>query len=345
MKASLLTGIRRLEIADVPKPSLGSETDVLVKIGAVGICGSDVHYYASGGIGSMRVEYPFTVGHEAAGTVVEVGSEVIRVRAGDRVALEPAISCGQCDQCCAGRPHTCRQLIFRSCPGEASGFLCEYVVLPERNCYPVADTTRLEQAAISEPLSIGVHAVRQSVPMKGARIAVLGTGPIGLSVLLAARAAGAEKICATDKIAARREASRTAGAFWAGDPDREDVVAGIVGREPQQLDAVFECCGEQDALDQGLELLKPGGKLMIVGIPEERRISFDVDAFRRKEITVYYVRRQNDCVQRALDLIEGGGADVDFLISHRFALEEVGEAFEMLTEYRDGVIKAMVRPW
>jgi len=338
----VLTGIRRMEVIDVPEPQLEHDTDVLVRMGAVGVCGSDVHYYVSGGIGAMRVEYPFTVGHEGAGVVSGIGQAVKSVKEGDRVALDPAISCEQCDQCLAGRPNTCRQLRFISCPGEATGCLCEYVVMPERNCYPIPDSLTLEQAAVAEPLAIGLYAVRQSVPMKGARIAILGAGPIGLSVLICAVAGGAGRVYVTEKVDERAAAARRAAACWTGDPTKQDIVAEITGMEPEQPETVFECCGEQEALDQAITLLKPGGKLMILGIPEEQRISFDVDELRRKEITVNYVRRQRYCVEDALDLIAGRQADIDPLVTHRFPLARVQEAFDLVDGYRDGVVKAMI---
>ncbi len=342
MKAACLTGIRQMELAEVPTPHIACDTDVLVAVGAVGVCGSDVHYYLSGGIGSQRVKYPFTVGHEGAGTVTAVGSKVQRVKAGDRVAIEPALSCRRCDQCRAGRPNTCRELRFISCPDEAPGCLCEYIVMPEANCYPIGDPLTLEQAALAEPISIGMYAVKQSIPMENARVAILGAGPIGLSVLLVARTQGAQRIFVTDKIQDRCDTARATGADWAGNPDKQDVVAALRGLEPLGADVVFECCGEQEALDQAIDILKPGGKLMILGIPEARRISFDTDWLRRKEVTIYYVRRQRYCVQAALDFIAGRRDGVDFMITHRFPLELTKDAFDLVAGYGDGVIKAMV---
>jgi len=283
------------------------------------------------------------VGHEFSATVARTGAAVTRVKPGDRVAIDPAVSCGRCDQCAAGRRHTCRHLRFLGCPGQLEGCLAERIVMPEECCYPIGPHTGLDQAALSEPLSIGVYAARLAGPLAGARVGILGSGPIGLSVLVAARAVGAGPIYATDKIPARLEAARTAGAGWTGNPDREDVVAEIARREPLLLDAVFECCGEQEALDQAVELLKPGGQLLLVGIPSAERVSFVIDRMRRKEIRVQNVRRQNECTQPALDMIDAEQVNVDFMATHHFPFAETPEAFALVEEYRDGVVKAIVR--
>jgi L-iditol 2-dehydrogenase len=343
MKAMKLTGIRKMEMMDVPAPAIVNETDVLIRMAVVGVCGSDIHYYVDGRIGSQVVEYPFTVGHEGAGVVSRVGTAVKRVKAGDRIAIEPAMSCWKCDQCLAGRPHTCRKLRFLGCPKQAEGCLCEYLAMPETSCFPIPAGVTLDEAAISEPLAIGVYAVSLSIPMRGAKIGILGAGPIGLSVLLAARAQGAARIHVTDKIDARLALAGKMGSDWGGNPDEEDVVEAIRAREPLQLDAVFECCGRQDALDQAVALLKPGGKLVLVGIPAVLdRVSFCIDELRRKEICIQNVRRQNHCVQPALDMIARKAFDVRPMATHRFPFDRTREAFDLVAGYRDGVVKAMI---
>ena len=342
MKAMVLTGIRQMEMADVPDPAIEKDTDVLLRVGTVGVCGSDVHYYVTGRIGSQVVEYPYRVGHEFSATVEQVGSAVKRVVRGDRVAVEPAMSCGRCDQCLGGRRHTCRELRFLGCPGQAEGCLSEYIVMPEESCYPIGPDASLEQAAVAEPLSIGVYAVQLWGGGAGARVGILGCGPIGLSVLLPLRAAGVQTVYVTDKIDARLAAAARSGATWTGNPDRDDIVSAVEQEEPLLLDAVFECCGEQDALDQAVRLLKPGGKLMLIGIPTVDRISFEIDFLRRKEICVQNVRRQNECMQPAIDLIESGRINVDFMITHRFGFDQCKAAFDLVDAYDDGVVKAVI---
>ena len=342
MKAMVLTGIREMEMRDIPDPEITTDKDVLLRIAAVGVCGSDVHYYTTGRIGDQVVEYPYAVGHETSAIVERIGAGVTRVKPGDRVAIDPAISCWKCDQCLAGRPNTCRELLFLGCPGQVAGCLSEFIVMPEESCYPLSENITMDQATIAEPLSIGVYAVKQSVPMPNATVGILGSGPIGLSVLLAARQSGAAKVYVTDKIDDRLRIAESAGATLTANPDKEDIEASILAAEPAQLDVVFECCGQQEALDQALHLLKPGGKLMVVGIPTTERISFNAHELRRGEVDIYNVRRQADCVQPALDLIDSGKIDVDFMLTHRFAFEDSKQAFDLVAAYGDGVIKAVI---
>ena len=342
MKAMMLTGIRKMEMKDVPDPMIVNDTDVLIKMKTIGVCGSDVHYYTTGKIGSQVVQYPFPVGHEGAGQVVRVGKSVTSVKPGDRIAIEPAMPCGECDQCRAGRPHTCRKLRFLGCPGQADGCLSEYIVMPEKSCILISEKLSYDQAAISEPLSIGVYAVRESIPMKGARVGILGFGPIGMSVLLPALAEGAGKVYVTDKINERLELAKKSGATWTGNPNQTDVVADVAAEEPLLLDVVFECCGQQEAVDQAIDMLKPGGKLMIIGIPEFDRWSFSVDKMRHKEVTVRNVRRQNNCVEKSLEMMESGAVDVSLMPTHRYKFDDTKAAFDLVTEYRDGVMKAMI---
>lgn len=343
MKAAVLTGIRKIEVREVPDPQLRNETDVLLKIGVAGLCGSDIHYYIAERIGDQVVQYPFTPGHECAAVVEKVGSSVRRVKPGDRVAIDPAVSCGKCDQCLEGRPNTCRNLLFLGFPGQLQGCLSEFIVMSEENCYTINEEMTLMQGALVEPLSIGIYAVKLLDNSKWETIGILGSGPMGLSVLLAAREAGTPLVYVTDKIDERLNAARNAGADWVGNPDKSDIVTDIQMKEPSLLDAVFECCGDQDAIDQAIELLKPGGSLMMLGIPMTDRISFDISKLRRKEICIQNVRRQNNCIQTAIDLIKNRQVDVDFIASHHFKLEETKDAFELVSSYRDGVIKAMIQ--
>jgi L-iditol 2-dehydrogenase len=342
MNAFVLTGLNSLKMVNVPKPWIVNPKDVLIRMVRVGVCGSDIHYYTDGKIGSQVIEYPFTVGHECSGIVEEVGKGVSKIKAGDRLAIDPAMPCFECDQCKSGRFHTCRRLKFLGCPGQANGCLSDYIVMPETSCFPIADSVSFEEAVISEPLSIGYYATKLAGGLKDRNIGILGFGPIGMSVLLPALVEKVGRIYVTDKINARLKIADKCGASWIGNPDETDIVGEIISKEPLLLDFVFECCGQQEAADQAIKLLKPGGKLLLIGIPEFDRWSFPSDDFRRKEIAVQNVRRQNECTHSVLELIANKKVDVMPMVTHHFPFEQTDKAFELVAGYKDGVMKAMI---
>ena len=343
MKAQVLTGIKQMEMRKVAKPAISNSDDVLLKVEVVGVCGSDVHYYETGRIGSQVVEYPYMVGHECAATVEAVGNAVTKFKTGDEVVVEPAVSCMECSQCQAGRENTCEKLQFLGTPGQGDGCLCEYIVMPQRCCYPTGGKITLAQGVLCEPFAIGVYAVKQSLISRGAKAVILGAGPIGLSCLAAATACEVETVYMTDKIPQRVQIAKEAGAVWASNPLEENIVQGILSQEPAGVDVVYECAGEQETLDEAVELLTPGGVLMLIGIPRVDRVSFIIDRIRRKEITIINVRRQNGCTQAAIDLIAEKRVNLDFMITHEFDFTDSKEAFDMVAAYRNGVVKAMIK--
>jgi L-iditol 2-dehydrogenase len=342
MNSVALTGLAKMGTIQEPEPVIQNETDVIVKITHVGVCGSDMHLYEEGHIGDNRVDYPFVVGHEGVGIVEKVGPGVKNVSPGDRIAIEPAQSCGKCDQCLTGRPHTCRNLAFLGSPGQIPGLLSEKIIIPDHCCFPLPDHLSNERASLAEPLSISIWAVDLSGIKPDAKIAILGSGPIGMCVLLYARQKGLKHIYVTDKIENRLQKAQKAGASWTGNPDRENIVELINNQEPLGIDCIFDCCGKQEAMDQAIEIIKPGGKIMIVGIPEFDNWTFPTDITRRKEIGIQNVRRQNDRLQMAIDLIAEGKVNTDQLITHRFSFPRTNEAFNLVNEYRDGVMKALI---
>jgi L-iditol 2-dehydrogenase len=351
LKKVILSGIKKFSIIETAKPQILKAEDVLLKIDTVGVCGSDIHYYNEGRIGDQIIEFPFTIGHECSAIIEEVGKDVTNVKPGDLVAVEPALSCHKCQQCLSGREHTCLNQKFLGCPGQIDGCLSEYIIMRGENCYPVPRNINGEMAALVEPLSIGYYASQllknyQSGSLNEsalAKIAILGVGPIGLGVLLSLQTKGYNQIYVTDKLDYRLGTAKKAGACWTGNPDKEDIIYKLNEINPENFDAVFECCGKQEALDQAIEILKPGGLLLIVGIPEADRISFDISKMRRKEIIVQNVRRQNNSVQPVIDLIASEKLSPAFMITHNYPLEKTNEAFKTVANYRDGVIKAMIK--
>lgn len=342
MKAMRLTGLNAMSMFDSPDPVIQHDDDVLIRMTHVGVCGSDVHYYVNGRIGKQIVEYPFTVGHEGSGIVEKTGTGVKNLKPGDRVAIDPAMPCGKCDQCLSNRPHTCRKLRFLGCPKQAEGCLSEYVVMPEESCFPLAREVSQEEGSLSEPLCVGYYGVKLAGLTPGSNIGILGAGPIGMSVLVSALTQQTGKIYMTDKLDYRLNIAKTSGAFWTGNPDKESIEEKVKELQPEMLDVVFECCGKQDAIDQAINLLKPGGKLMIVGIPEVPRYSFSVDDMRHKEICIQNVRRQNGVVEECLEHIRSGKIKMHNWVTHRFSLKQTKEAFDLVAGYKDGVFKAMI---
>jgi L-iditol 2-dehydrogenase len=342
MKAMMLTGIRQMEMKNIPEPDVVKSNDVKIRMSVVGICGSDIHYYTRGQIGSQIVKYPFTVGHEGAGIVISTGKDVTKVKPGDYVAIEPAMPCHECDQCLSGRHHTCRKLRFLGCPGQAEGCLMEYIVMPEDSCFPLKGKLTPDNGSISEPLAIGVYSVKKSGPLRGLNIGILGFGPIGMSVMLAAGTQDPGKIFVTDKIDERLSLALKTGKPHVFNPVNEDIVKRIQETDSRGLDVVFECCGQQEAFDQAIDILKPGGSLIVVGIPEFDRWSMNVEKTRRKEISIQFIRRQVNCVEPALEMMADGSVTIENMITHRFPLARTKEAFDLVAGYKDGVMKAMV---
>ncbi len=342
MKAFMLTGLHQMEIHELADVKMERQDDVLLQMKRVGVCGSDIHYYETGRVGSQVVQFPYAVGHECSAVVKAVGPAVKKVKVGDEVAVDPAIICHDCDQCRAGRENTCRKLLFLGCPGQIPGCLSEYLVMPEDCLYPLSGKINLDQGALCEPLSIGYYAAVQGRLNKNSNIAILGSGPIGLCVMTSARYLGCGHVYVTDKLDYRVKLAAEKGANWAGNPDKEDIIAAILEQEPEGMDVVFECCGQQEAIDQAAELLKPGGTLVLVGIPREERISLSIDKMRRKELGLVNIRRQNRSVQPVIDMLISGKVDVDYMITHRFPFDKSKEAFDLVAAYADGVIKAVI---
>ena len=342
MKAFVLTGIRKIEMNERPVPEIKNPDEVLIKIKSVGVCGSDVHYFTQGRIGSQVVEFPFLMGHECSGIIVETVSSVTRVKVGDLVAVDPSIHCGTCDQCLSGRPHTCRNNRFLGCPGQIEGCLTEYIVMPEFTCFPLDSSFDQVTGALIEPLSVGTYSVEMAqTNFQDKSIGIFGAGPIGLSVLMVLKTMQSGPIFCLEPLEYRRNKALELGADLASDPLVCDTFSLIGEAEPLLLDVVFECSGSQKAVDDAIRILKPGGKLVLIGIPADARYVFDMDLLRRKELSIQNTRRQNHCVNKSINLISNG-LPVNKMITHRFTPEKTQAAFDMVSGYNDGVIKAII---
>ncbi len=289
------------------------------------------------------VHYPFPVGHECSGVIVETGNDVRNLKIGDLVVVDPSVHCGHCDQCLSGRPHTCRNNRFLGCPGQLDGCLSELIVMPAFTCFPVTGKLNPVQAALIEPLTIGVYTVKLAkIENPGISVGIFGAGPIGLSVLMKLLADGTENITMIEPLEYRLQKAMEIGAKFIVNPDKGNVEEVVKANEKFLLDVVFEASGDQKAVTNAIKILKPGGKLVLVGIPPSAQYTFDMDLMRRKELTVINVRRQNHCVEEAIELVVSGKIDVEKMVTHHFPLDKTPVAFDLVEGYKDGVIKAMI---
>ena len=329
MKTMRLHGVHDLRIHEEPVP-LPAEGELLLKINAVGICGSDLHWFSQQGIGDARLTRPLVLGHEFSAVIAD------GPRAGQRVAVEPAISCGVCELCQRGHPNLCEAVNFAG-HGAHDGALREMLAWPEKNLIPLPDSLSDADGAMLEPLGVAIHTVDLGHLKTGMTVGVFGCGPIGLLIVQLARLSGAASIIATDLREHRVLAAKTLGAQHAfltdGTPDVSAILAATGGRG---LDVVFEAAGTQAAVDDAFKAVLPGGKVILAGIPDDDRTCFSAALARRKGLTIKMVRRMKHTYPRAIRLVESGLVDVRSLVTHRFSLEDAAAGFEV-AERREGI--------
>lgn len=342
MRAARWHGIRDLRLEELPRPMPGPG-EVLLKVNAVGVCGSDVHYYLEGRIGQQIVKQPLILGHEFSASVAKLGLGVEELSPGQLVAVDPAISCGKCELCREGHPNLCPDVRFCGTP-PVDGVFSEYAVMPAENCFPLPEGFSPTEGALLEPLGIALHTVDLAHLKPGQTAAVLGAGPIGLLTAAVARANGAGAIYMTELLAYRRQFALDYVADAALNPDETDVAAEILrltgGRG---VDVAFEVAGAPDTPGQAAAVARPGGKVLIVGIPSDNALTMRADTARRKGLTIKLVRRMKHTYPRAIRLVQTGAVDVRPLATHLFPLERIAEAFEMVASYEDGVLRAVIQ--
>lgn len=342
MKVSVLTKPQTVEVQERPVPEPGPG-EVRIKLAAVGVCGSDVHYYYEGRIGSAVVQYPTVLGHEPAG-VVDAAGEGVGLPVGTRVAIEPAAPCMHCEHCLAGRHNTCPQVRFLGTP-PIDGIYAQYYVMPAHCCIPIPDTLSLVEAAMLEPFAVGLHTVELARLRIGETVAIFGSGPIGLVTLLAAKLAGAGAVYMTDLVPERLAFARHLGADAVCDAASTDVTAWIHDlTKGRGVDITVEAAGVQETLNHSCETARVGGRAMLVGIPSVDELTIPMHSCRRRELDMMHVRRSNNEVLRAIPLVAEGRVDLSVLATHFFTLDRVSEAFDLVHGYRDGVIRAVIQP-
>lgn len=340
MKAAVLYKARDLRLEEVPTPEYGPD-DVLVKIGSVGICGSDVHYWRTGAIGDFVVKAPMILGHEVAGTVAEVGANVTSLKVGDRVALEPGVPCRRCEQCKTGRYNLCPDVRFFATP-PVDGALSDYAVSPADFAYKIPDSLSLDAAALIEPLSVGIHACRRGNLTAGQSVLIAGAGPIGLTSLAAARAFGATEIFISDVRPHRLEIAKKMGATHAFDAreDAEAVVREATGG--RGVDLAVECAGAEPAFMSCLKTAKSGGAVVVVGLGDDSTYRVPMVELAVKELDLKGIFRYVYTYPAAINLLTSGAVDLDPMITHHFPLDEMLTGFEYAEKGTDGAVKVMI---
>lgn len=319
------------------------DDQVLLKMDSVGICGSDVHYLVKGRIGDFVLTKPMIIGHEASGVVHQVGKSVKHLKVGDRVAVEPGVPCRYCDNCKHGKYNLCPDMVFCATP-PYDGNLTKYYAHAADFCFKLPDHVSMEEGALLEPLSVGIHACRRANVGLGTTILILGAGPIGLSALIAAKSMGAGDVLITDLVPDRLELAKELGAAHAlvvGKEDEHELVKKIhktMGFEP---DVVIDCSGAQATNRLAILAAKAGGIVVIVGCgPPEVNVPL-VMALTR-EVDIRGVFRYCNDYPAALALVASGRINVKKLITHHFDITQTKDAFDASRYGKDGAIKVMI---
>ncbi len=341
MRAAELVAPLTFRLTDIPIEDPGPG-EVQVQIEAVGVCGSDLHAYSEGAVGGTPNAYPMLLGHEPAGRIVKTGAGVTGLAAGDRGALEPALYCYHCEFCLSGHHNVCANIRFLSNP-HLPGFFRELINLPAGNFLPIPAGMSFGEAALAEPLAIALHSLRLASIGPGETVAVIGAGPIGLLTIAALRAANAGRVWAVEPLAHRRELARAIGADVAIEP--AEALDEILSQTGQRgVDCAIDCAAGEHTTSQAVQLTRSAGRVALTGIHSTPLVSMDGSSMRRKELTIFNVRRSNHETHEALELLHAHAEWFRPLLTHTREIEYIDEAFAIASQYSDGVGKMIVRP-
>ena len=341
MRAAELISPLKFRLTDMPIEDPGPG-EVQVRIESVGICGSDLHSYSEGAVGSTPNVYPMVLGHEPAGRVVRTGAGVTELAVGDRGALEPALSCYHCEFCLSGHHNVCTNIRFLSNP-HYPGFFRELINLPAVNFRPIPPGMSLDEATLVEPLAVALHSIRLASFHPGETVVVIGAGPIGLLTIAALRAVKAARIWAVDPLAYRRELARGIGADIVIEPE-EAVEEILSGTRQRGVDCAIDCAAGEYTTGQAVQVTRNAGRVVLTGIHSSPFVPMDGSAMRRKELTIFNVRRSNHEAQEALELLHAHTEWFAPLLTHTREIDQIDDAFAIASHYHDGVGKMIVRP-
>ncbi len=341
MKAVQWFAPRDMRLADVPKP-VPKPHEALIRVQSIGVCGSDMHYYLEGRIGSTVITRPLILGHEFSGIVEDVGAHADRSLVGKRVAIEPGIPCLRCEWCRSGHYNVCKDLFFPGGP-PYDGVLCEYVCMHAEFCFPVPSTMSAAEAAMIEPLAVAVHTVELAGIKPGETAAMLGLGPIGLLTAQVAKRAGIHVLYGTDLLDYRVDAGARYGVDHAFNVAKRDTVSTIMEMTGGRgVDVAFDTARSSDTPALACHIARPAGRCVFTGISGQDSDPLPVGVARRKELTIHWCRRFLHDYPRAIALAASGAVDVRSLITHSFPLERSQEAFELVAQSEDRVLKVSI---
>lgn len=343
-KGAFMRGIDKMIIKEIPVPEIGKK-EVLVSLEYVGICGSDVHYFHNGCCGSYKVDLSedYMLGHECAGTIVKVGEEVEKLKVGDRVALEPGITCGECEQCKSGHYNLCTDVVFLATP-PVQGCNEEYIAFPENMCFKLPDNVSTKEGALIEPLSVGFYASEQGGVKTGDTVVILGSGCIGLVTLLACKAHGAGKIIVADLVEARLQKALEIGATEVINSGKEDALKKIEElTNGRGADVVFETAGSPVTIAQTPFIVRRGGVITLVGISAKEEINYNFAQIMDKEATIKSVFRYRNIYPKAIAAVSGGAINVKGIVTHEFDLDHIQEAYDEAVNNKTDLVKAVIK--
>ena len=341
MRALLQHAVADLRLADLPRPQPGPG-EVLIRIRSVTICASDLHIYREGNVGGVSWDRPFVPGHEAAGEIVDPNGSDFAL--GTHVVFDPAIPCRACEQCAAGRMHLCRDLRFCDLP-PTDGAMQEYLAWPASQVFAIPERVDLVAAPLFEPLCVAVHATRLAPDLMGATVFVAGCGGVGLLTVQMARIRGAKTVYASDPIPERLALARQMGAESRREAEPETAgwkPALPDACAPSDVDVAFEAAGPPEAVQQCLDAVRPGGTVIVIGIPSEDHYALRPSQLRRHELTLRFCHRQNDNYPEAISLVSEGKIQLDPLLTHRFPVERAQEAFDLAERKAEGAVRVAV---
>ncbi|MEA4898824.1 NAD(P)-dependent alcohol dehydrogenase [Bacillota bacterium Meth-B3] len=339
-RAVVLTELKTLEFREVPMPE-AKPGEILMKLGAVGVCGSDVHYYSHGRIGDYVVEFPFILGHECAGTVVAVGEGVRHLAVGDRVALEPGVPCGTCEFCRGGHYNLCPDVKFFATP-PYDGCLMDYVAFPAEFAFKLPDSVSLTDGALIEPLAIGINAALTGGVKLGDSVLIYGAGCIGLVSLLAAKAYGAAQVIVADMLDVRLEAARKLGAITVNSKEA-DVVAEVMRlTDGKGCEVVLDCAGFSETVTGSIRAAKAAGKIVLVGMGTDELNGIPLGPISAKELTLTSIFRYKNLYPVAIKAVQSGAIDISGIVSNTYPFEQTPEAFKSAHERAAETVKNVI---